>query len=100
YAYVFGLTDQWAKNFEKLMPGSVDWYDGPAELFHTPSTFSSNLARSVNSGIAHSMPKPTYSSFSGGSSGGRSSGGYSGGGGSSGGGYSGGGGGGGGGGGW
>ena len=101
YAYVFGLTDQWAKNFEKLMPGAVDWYDGPAELFHAPSTFSSNLARSVNSGIAHSMPKPTYSSFSGGSSEGRSAGGYSGGGGgSSGGGYSGGGGGGGGGGGW
>ena len=99
YAYVFGLTDKWAKNFEAIVPGAPDWYDGPAELFDAPSTFCSNVTRSVNAGIAHSMPKPSYSSFSGGSSGGRSSGSSSGGG-SSGGGYSGGGGGGGGGGAW
>ncbi len=98
YAYVFGLTDQWAKNFEAIVPEIPEWYDCPADFFETPAVFCSNFTRSVNTGIAHSMPKPTYSSFSGGSSGGGSS--HSGGGGSSGGGYSGGGGGGGGGGGW
>ena len=98
YAYVFGLTDRWAKNFEAIVPEMPAWYSGPADLFETPQTFCSNFARSVDTGISHAMPKPTHSSFSGGG-GGRSS--FSGGGGgSSGGGFSGGGGGGGGGGAW
>ena len=100
YAYVFGLTDKWAKNFEAIVPEVPEWYDGPADFFAAPSMFCSNLTRSVDTGIQHSMPKPSYSSFSGSSSGGGSSHSSGGGGGSSGGGYSGGGGGGGGGGGW
>lgn len=95
YAYVFGLTDKWAKNFEALAPEVPAWYDGPSDFFYSPAQFTTNFTRSVSEGISHAMPKPTYSSFSGG--GGSSSGG---GGGSSGGGFSGGGGGGGGGGGW
>ena len=30
YAYVFGLTDKWAKNFERLSPQTPEWNDGPA----------------------------------------------------------------------
>ncbi len=98
YAYVFGLTDRWAKNFEPLAPAMPDWYEGSADYFYTPSAFCSNFNRSMNTSIQNAMPKPSYSSFSGGSSG-RSGGGggYSS---SSGGGFSGGGGGGGGGGAW
>ena len=96
YAYVFGLTDKWAKNFEEIAPEVPGWIDGPADYFSSPSSFCSDFSRSVGDGISHSMPKPSYSSFSGGGGGGSSGGG----GGSSGGGFSGGGGGGGGGGGW
>ena len=48
YAYVFGLTDRWAKNFEAIVPEMPAWYDGPADLFETPQTFCSNFARSVD----------------------------------------------------
>ena len=96
YAYVFGLTDRWARNFEVLGIEAPGWFEGSTGYFYSPQTFCNDFNRSVSEGISHAMPKTTSSSFSG-SGGGWSSGG---GGGSSGGGFSGGGGGGGGGGAW
>ena len=92
YAYVFGLTDKWAKHFETLAQQPPEWYDGPVEFFVNPSQFCSSFERTASRSIAAAMPKPTGSSVSGGGGGG----GFS----SGGGGFSGGGGGGGGGGAW
>ncbi len=97
YAYVFGLTDRWAKNFKALAIAPPNWYAGDVAYFFDPVSFTNDFSRTTARSFAAAMPKPTYSSFSGGS--GRSSGGggYSS---SGGGGFSGGGGGGGGGGSW
>ena len=93
YAYVFGLTDKWAKNFERLAPQMPEWYDGPAYYMTTPSVFCRTMDSGVRSALSESMIHTTSASdFSGGGGGG----GFS----SGGGGFSGGGGGGGGGGGW
>ena len=87
YAYVFGLTDKWAKNFEVLAPDPPQWYSGPDYYMTTPAVFCDTIGGSVRSSLSESAVHTTSSSdFSGG--------------GSSGGGFSGGGGGGGGGGGW
>ena len=87
YAYVFGLTDKWAKNFERLAPQVPDWYDGPAYYMTTPSVFCRTMDTGVRSALSESMVHTTSSSdFSGGGSFSSGGGGFSGGGGGGGGG--------------
>ena len=84
YAYVFGLTDKWAKNFEALAPKAPDWYSGPDYYMMSPVVFCDSIGGSVRSSLSESAIHSTSASdFSGGSSGG---GGFSGGGGGGGGG--------------
>ncbi|MBO4881130.1 MAG: DUF2207 domain-containing protein, partial [Firmicutes bacterium] len=87
YAYVFGLTDKWAKNFERLAPKVPDWYDGPAVYMTTPSVFCRTMDSGVRSALSESAVHTTSSSdFSGGGSFSSGGGGFSGGGGGGGGG--------------
>jgi uncharacterized membrane protein YgcG len=87
YAYVFGLTDKWAKNFEQLAPKMPDWYDGPAYYMTTPSVFCRTMDNGVRSALSESVVHTTSSSdFSGGGSFSSGGGGFSGGGGGGGGG--------------
>ncbi len=99
YAYVFGLSSKWIKNFEDLPVVTPDWYHGTRGLdrfdYYMMGRMMSDCSASVSSNIV--IPA---SSGGGTSGGGPSGGGWSGGGGFSGGGFSGGGAGGGGGGGW
>ncbi len=103
YAYVFGLSNKWIKNFEDLPVVTPDWYRGARGFdrfdYYMMGRMMSDCSASVSNNIV--IPTPSYGG-SGGSGGGWSSGGggWSGGGGFSGGGFSGGGAGGGGGGGW
>ena len=104
YAYVFGLSNKWIKNFEDLPVVAPNWYRGTRGFdsfdYYMMGRMMSDCSASVGNNII--LPAPSHSS-SGGSGGGWSSGGggsWSGGGGFSGGGFSGGGAGGGGGGGW
>ena len=90
YAYVFDLTDKWAKNFEALKPREPDWYVGSPYYMSSPTIFCRSMDSGVRSSISESMSHTSSGSFSSGG------GGFS----SGGGGFSGGGGGGGGGGGW
>ena len=101
YAYVFGLSNKWIKNFEDLPVVAPEWYRGTRSFdsfdYYMMGRMMSDCSASVGSSIV--IPSQSY----GGSSGGGFSGGggsWSGGGGFSGGGFSGGGAGGGGGGGW
>ena len=84
YAYVFGLTEKWAKNFEVLAPNPPDWYSGPDYYMTTPMVFCDSIGGSVRSSLSESTIHSTSAGdFGGGSSGG---GGFSGGGGGGGGG--------------
>ena len=107
YAYVFGLSDKWIKNFEDIPIVKPRWYGNSFDRFdrfdaYMMGRMMSDCSSSVSNHI--SIPQaPSGGGWSGGSSGGGWSGGgssWSGGGGFSGGGFSGGGSGGGGGGGW
>ena len=100
YAYVFGLTNKWIKNFENIPVVTPDWArtrTGGLSSFdyYMMGRMMSDCNASVNNHIV--IPQSSGGGFSGGGS---SGGGWSGGGGFSGGGFSGGGAGGGGGGGW
>ena len=102
YAYVFGLSNKWIKNFEDLPVVAPEWYRGSRGFdsfdYYMMGRMMSDCSASVSNNIV--IPAPSGGSgggWSGGSSGGGS---WSGGGGFSGGGFSGGGAGGGGGGGW
>ena len=87
YAYVFGLTDKWAKNFDQLAPHVPDWYDGPMIYMTNPSVFCKTMDTGVRSALSESMVHTTSSSdFSGGGSFSSGGGGFSGGGGGGGGG--------------
>ena len=103
YAYVFGLSNKWIKNFEDLPVVAPHWYRGTRGFdsfdYYMMGRMMSDCSASVGNNIV--IPTPSYGG-SGGSGGGFSGGGgsWSGGGGFSGGGFSGGGAGGGGGGGW
>ena len=97
YAYVFGLTDKWAKNFEALAAAPPEWYSGDMVFFRDPGYFTRAVTQETTRSFHEAMPKPSYSSFSGGGGSSSGGGGFSS---SSGGGFSGGGGGGGGGGSW
>jgi uncharacterized membrane protein YgcG len=105
YAYVFGLSNKWIKNFEDLPVIAPDWYKGADSFdrfdYYMMGRMMSDCSASVGNSIV--IPSSSGGGFSGGSGGGFSGGGgssWSGGGGFSGGGFSGGGSGGGGGGGW
>ena len=104
YAYVFGLSNKWIKNFEDLPVVTPDWYRGGSRMdrfdYYMMGRMMSDCSASVGNNIV--IPTPSYggSGGSGGGWSGGSGGGWSGGGGFSGGGFSGGGAGGGGGGGW
>ena len=101
YAYVFGLSNKWIRNFEDLPVVAPDWYRGTRGFdsfdYYMMGRMMSDCSASVGNSIV--IPAQSYGS-SGGGGGGFSGGGWSGGGGFSGGGFSGGGSGGGGGGGW
>ena len=87
YAYVFDLTDKWAKNFDALAPDPPVWYDGPTYYLSTPSVFCKSMDSGVRSALAESAVHTTSSSdFSGGGSFSSGGGGFSGGGGGGGGG--------------
>lgn len=105
YAYVFGLSDKWIKNFEDIPVKAPTWYYGyydRHDMFdaYMMGRMMNNCSRSVSNNIT--IPQAPVYTGSGGGGGGWSGGGssWSGGGGFSGGGFSGGGAGGGGGGGW
>lgn len=105
YAYVFGLSNKWIKNFENLPVVAPDWYRSPRGFDSFDYYMMGRMMSDCNASVGNSIVIPTSSyGGSGGSGGGWSSGGgggsWSGGGGFSGGGFSGGGAGGGGGGGW
>ena len=101
YAYVFGLSNKWIKNFEDLPVTAPHWYRGPRGFDRFDYYMMGRMMSDCSSSVSNNIVIPHASS--GGSGGGWSSGGgssWSGGGGFSGGGFSGGGAGGGGGGGW
>ena len=87
YAYVFGLTDKWAKHFEQLTPEIPDWYDGPSMYMMNPAIFCRTMDSNVRSALTESVIHTTAASdFSGGGSFSSGGGGFSGGGGGGGGG--------------
>ena len=104
YAYVFGLSNKWIKNFEDLPVFAPDWYRSPRGFDSFDYYMMGRMMSDCNASVRDSIVIPSQSyGGSGGSGGGWSGGGggsWSGGGGFSGGGFSGGGAGGGGGGGW
>ena len=59
YAYVFGLTNKWAKNFEMIAPETPVWFDGPAASFDVPDVFCSNITRPCGSDAARPAVKNT-----------------------------------------
>ena len=88
YAYVLGVTDKWAKQFENVMMKKPGWYESSHMNTHfMPSAFTRSFTNSVNSMRSTMSSRPSSSSSgSGGYSGG--GGGFSGGGGGGGGGGS------------
>ena len=103
YAYVFGLSNKWIKNFEDLPVTPPHWYHGTRGWDHYDYYMMGRMMSDCSSSVSNNIVIPSSSGGSGGgwSSGGSSGGSsWSGGGGFSGGGFSGGGSGGGGGGGW
>ena len=86
YAYVLGITDKWARNFEGIALQPPDWYRGGYGDVFTPLIFAHTLNRSMNSFQTDMTARPQQNnSGSGGFGGG---GGFSGGGGGGGGGGS------------
>lgn len=81
YAYVMGLTDKWAKNFEHIKIKKPDWYKGgnDVDMFDVWmfSRMMNNCSRSVASNIKYTVAEDSGSSGGGFRSGG---GGFSGGG--------------------
>nr|MCR4804932.1 DUF2207 domain-containing protein [Clostridia bacterium] len=86
YAYVFGLTDKWAKNFDKLAVSPPEWYSGPSMYMYNPVFLCRSMDDGVRSSLASSVPHTSSGSFSGGGSFSSGGGGFSGGGGGGGGG--------------
>ncbi len=91
YAYIFGLTDKWISNFDKIALQAPTWYEGVGALdSFTPVYMARAFDDSINSSLITALPKPSSSDFSSGgggfSGGGGGGGGFSGGGGGGGGG--------------
>ena len=99
YAYVFGLSNKWIKNFEDLPVTAPHWYHGTRSWDRFDYYMMGRMMSDCSASVSNSIVIPHASSGGGGFSGGGGSS-WSGGGGFSGGGFSGGGAGGGGGGGW
>lgn len=73
YAYVMGVTDKWAKNFEGIGVEPPDWYSGHygSSMFNTilfTSMISRNMSQFQNTFV--SRPEPSGTAGSGGFSGG------------------------------
>ena len=101
YAYVFGLSNKWIKNFENIPIITPDWYRSDHGMTNFDYYMMGRMMGDCSASVGSNITLPTSSGGGfGGFSGGSSGGGWSGGGGFSGGGFSGGGAGGGGGGGW
>ena len=100
YAYVFGLSKKWIKNFEDLPVFAPDWYRSPRGFDSFDYYMMGRMMSDCNASISNSIVIPSSSGGGGGSWSSGGGGSWSGGGGFSGGGFSGGGSGGGGGGGW
>lgn len=98
YAYVFGLSNKWIKNFEDIPVVTPNWYRGVRTMNSFDYYMMGRMMGDCSASVSHNIVIPEASGGGGGFSGG--GGGWSGGGGFSGGGFSGGGAGGGGGGGW
>ena len=101
YAYVFGLSSKWIRNFEDLPMVAPSWYRGPHDFNRYDYYWMGRMMSDCNACVSNNIVIPAPSGGGGsGFGGGSGGGGWSGGGGFSGGGFSGGGAGGGGGGGW
>ena len=81
YAWVFGLSDIWAKKFENMITAPPDWYSGyyGANMFSTALLLSS--MNRLNTATVNSFRSPVQSGGGGGFGGGFSGGGFGGGGG-------------------
>lgn len=87
FAYVLGVTDKWAKNFESITVSPPEWYYGQGTF--TPVLFMASMNSAMNSFRTQMVSTPPSRSGGGGfSGGGFSGGGFSGGGGGGGGGHS------------
>ncbi len=79
YAYVMGLTNKWAKKFEKIDIKAPGWYEGNNMGSTWTSVYMLNTMNSMNRGvlgsISHSLPTSGPDSGSGGGGGGFSGGG-------------------------
>jgi uncharacterized membrane protein YgcG len=84
YAYVLGITDKWAKNFEGIALQPPDWYQGSYHNGFSPLIFASTMNHSMSAFHSGMTARPQ----SGGSGGFGGGGGFSGGGGGGGGGGS------------
>jgi len=88
YAYVLGVTDKWAKQFEKIVMNNPDWYYSTSmNTYFRPTAFTRSFTNNVNT-MRTTMTSRPSSSSSGGSGGYSGGGGFSGGGGGGGGGGS------------
>lgn len=86
YAYVLGVSDKWAKNFEQIQLEKPNWYQTDSFTTFTTIGFISHIDqcnKDLHSGIVQSMPSSSSSSSGGGGGGGFSGGGAGGGGGGS-----------------
>ena len=81
YAYVLGLSDKWAKQFESLAIEPPTWYYGYHGSMFTTVYFTSALMSSMTYAHTAMVSKPSSSYGSGSGGGGFSGGGFSGGGG-------------------
>lgn len=81
YAMVFGVVDQWAKNFKNIYTDSPDWYVGNINTFS--AIYIASEMSHFSSSASSSYSPPASSGSSGFGGGGSSGGGFGGGGGGS-----------------
>jgi len=71
YAYVLGVTDKWAKQFEHISLQPPSWYSGYVPIAHfSASAFESSLTRGFGTMSSTMSSSPSSSGGGGGSSGG------------------------------
>lgn len=80
YAYVLGVTDKWAKNFEGIALQPPNWYYGYGGNVFTPLIFAHSLNRSLYAMQATMAARPQNNGGHGGGGGGFTGGGFAGGG--------------------
>ena len=71
YAFVMGLTDKWAKNFENIRIEAPDWYQGyePGDTMFNVWMFS-NMINSFGNSVSNSVMIPIGDASGGGDLGG------------------------------